>query len=170
MGSPTCINNDTPLEVRAEINKVNAPIGDVHRNCKEDAPDDDGKTPNEDEAGREKEADEDARVDAEIKWVDAEIQFDVGVELGKLAPFPLIKKIFANSPKFIESCDLCPAAPMLSHSAPNRLWVEIGRTIGATGKTSGTVPAGARLWRPPAQAQGSDGADVAAALTQGNGD
>ena len=60
---------------------------------------------------------------------------------------------------------------MLSLNAPNMLWVETGRTAGAIGKTLAIVLAGARLWKPPAHAQGSDGADVAApALIQGNGD
>ena len=153
-----------------------------------DSPHEEGKTvqperqdaPDEEEAEHEREADdvrdkarETAGVDATIKSVDAKIEFGAGVELESLAPFPLLDlcgNIVAASPKFIESCDLCPAAPMLSHSAPNILWVEIGRTVGATGKTLGTVPAGAKLWKPPAQAQGSDGGDVAASLIQGNGD
>ena len=63
---------------------------------------------------------------------------------------------------------------MLSHSAPNIVCVEIGRTVGATSNFLGEVPAGARLWKPPALGghadQGSDGADVAAALIHGNGD
>ena len=103
------------------------------------APREEGKTvqperqdaPDEEEAEHEREADdvrdkarEIAGVDATIKSVDAEIECDVGVEAENIAPFLLLDlcgKIFATSPKSVESCDLCPAAPMLSHSAARSL-------------------------------------------------
>ena len=57
---------------------------------------------------------------------------------------------------------------MLSLNASNILCVETGRFTAAIGKTLAIAFAGARLWNPPAHAQGSVGDDVAAAaLIQG---
>ena len=62
----------------------------------------------------------------------------------------------------------------MSQSALNICCVAIGWAIGATGIFLGEFLAGAKLWKPPALGghaeQGSEGADVAAALIQGNGD
>ena len=108
---------------------------------------------------------------AEVGLYKLEIQLVVGADLEIVAVFLLLGlcgKIFATSPKFIESCDICPKAPMLSHNASNRLCVETGRFTGAIGKTLTVSLAGARLWNPPAHAHGSVGNDVAlAALIQG---
>jgi hypothetical protein len=152
---------------------------------KEHAPREEGKTPEaeredapvEEEAEVERGADELHEIErkiAEAGLYKLEFKCAVGADLEIVAVFPLLGlcgKILATSPKFIESCDFCPGAPMLSLNASNILCVETGRFTGAIGKTFAIALAGARLWNPPAHAQGSDGADVAApALIQGNGD
>ena len=77
---------------------------------------------------------------AEVGLYELEIQFVVGADLEIVAVFPLLGlcgKILATSPKFIESCDFCPEAPMLSLKASNILCVETGRFTEAIGKTLG---------------------------------
>ena len=94
------------------------------------------------------------------------IQFVVGADIEIVAVFPLIGlcgKILVTSPKFIESCDVWPEAPIFSLNALNILCVKTGRFTGAIGKALAVSLAGARLWNPPAHGQGSDGADGAAA-------
>jgi len=102
---------------------------------KEDAPIEDGKTlpqeredaPDDDEAKHDDEADELREMEHEIAEVDVyklEIKCVAGVDVEFVALFPLLDfcgKIFATSPKFIESCDVWPEAPMFSLNAPNIL-------------------------------------------------
>ena len=69
-----------------------------------------------------------------------EIKCVGGADLEIVAPFPLLGlcgKIRATSPKSIESCDVWPAAPTLSTSTENILFVETGLVEGAVGKTLG---------------------------------
>jgi hypothetical protein len=69
-----------------------------------------------------------------------EIQFVGGADLEIVALFPLLGlcgKIRATSPKFIESCDVWPEAPILSLNTENILCVETGLVERAVGKTLG---------------------------------
>ena len=88
-----------------------------------------------------READEDIEQEAEETGTyNSEIKFAGGADLEILAPFPLLGlfgKIRASSPKFIESCDVWPEAPMFSLSAANLLCVGIGLVAAAVGKTLG---------------------------------
>ena len=79
-------------------------------------------------------------MDAESATYKLKIKCGVGADLEILALFPLLGlfgKIRASSPKFIESCDVWPEAPMFSLSAANLLCVGIGLAAAAVGKTLG---------------------------------
>ena len=142
------------------LGRVSEHIGVEKKDAgKEDVPVGDGKTlpqkredaPDDDEAKHDDEADELREMKREIAEVDVyklEIKCVAGVVLEFVALLSLLDlccKIFATSPKFIESYDFWPEAPMLSLNAPNMLCVETGRVDGSIGNTLGIVLAGARL-------------------------
>ena len=100
----------------------------------------------------------------------SEINFAVGADFGILALFSLLGlfcKIRATSPKFMQSCDVWPEAPMFSLSAVNMFCVRTGFAGAAVGRALGFALAGASLWIPPGHAQGPVGGAVACGIIHG---